>query len=126
MDDLCSEYVELLRSAADPVRLRKLSSLIGNVDSQIIFNRAPAAIVAGVVYAYFRRGLTSVGVAESVGLHAPALHQLLRRIWAAAERCGYEDRQRIARCSSKQEILDALDTSHSPKNFLDCEAVFSL
>jgi hypothetical protein len=107
VDSLCNEYVELRRSGADPARLRKLESLIGNADSQIIFNRQPARIVASVVYAYFRLGQTSVGVAESVGVHPPAVRQLLRRIWLAAERCGYEERERVARCSSKQELLDA-------------------
>jgi hypothetical protein len=107
VDSLCGEYVELRRNGADPARLRKLESTIGGSDAQIIFNRAPARVVASVVYAYFRLGMTSVGVAESVGLHPPAVRQLLRRIWAAAERVGYEERERIARCSSKQETLDA-------------------
>jgi hypothetical protein len=103
---LCEEYVELRRSGIDPARLRRLEALIGNLDSQIIFNRQPARTVASVVYTYFRLGMNSVGVAESVGLRPPAVRQLLRRIWLAAERCGYEERERIARCSSQQQALD--------------------
>jgi hypothetical protein len=114
VDSLCNEYVELRHSGADPARLRKLESLIGNLDSQIIFNRQPARIVASVVYSYFRMGQTSVGVAESVGLHPPAVRQLLRRIWLAAERCGYEERERIARCSSKQQALDEAQEKNPP------------
>lgn len=106
VDSLCDEYVELRRSGSDPVRLKKVATLIGNLDSTIVFNRQPAAIVASVIYAYFRLGENSVGTAQSVGLHPPAVRQLTRRIWLAAERLGYGERQRVARRSSKVEARD--------------------
>jgi hypothetical protein len=104
---LCDEYVELRRNGADPVRLKKLESLIGNIDSSIIFNRAPARTALATVYFYYRVGMSSTHVGQQVGLNPPAVRQLLKRIWAAAERCGYEERVRIFRCSSKQAALEA-------------------
>jgi hypothetical protein len=115
VDSLCDEYVALRHSDEDPARLRELAALIGNLDSQIIFNRAPARIVASCVYGYYRQGLQSVGVAESLALQPPAVRQLLRRIWLAAGRCGFEERRRIARCSRKQEALDNQKSEVSEK-----------
>jgi hypothetical protein len=87
---LCNEFVELRRSGSNPARLKALERLIGNIDAQIIFNRAAAAIVAGCVSLYYRQGLTSVGVASVLGLHPPAVRILLKRVWAAAVRCGFQ------------------------------------
>jgi hypothetical protein len=108
IDGLCDEYCALRRTGADPVRQKKLEALISNVDSQLIVNRQPAAIIASIVYLYFRLGLSSVGVAEIIGLSAPAVRQQVYRIWQVADCIGYGgEREHIVRCSSKQAALGA-------------------
>jgi hypothetical protein len=106
VDRLCEEYVELRRNGNDPPRLRKLESLIGNLDSCLIISRSPARIVASAIYCYYRLGMTSVGVAEATGLHPPACRQIIRRIWKTAITCGFDAPARVARCSSKHGALD--------------------
>jgi len=88
--DLCERYVALKSSPTpDPAVIKRLETLISNQDSIILFNRRPAAIVASLIYNYFRMGESSVATASVIGLRAPAVRQLVRRLWGTAEELGF-------------------------------------
>jgi len=91
LDMLCKEFVELKSSATpDADRMKQLSRLIRNADSQLRFCERPAAVVASVVFRYFRLGENSVAVAQALDLQPPAVRQIVRRLWRTAVSIGFE------------------------------------
>jgi hypothetical protein len=88
VDNLCREYCEL--RAVDPARAEMLARQIQSLDCQIIFNRRPAALLLTILYQYYREGLNSAQVASAVGMNAPAIRQMLYRVWKTAKELGFE------------------------------------
>ena len=103
----------------DPARLTLLESEIQGVDAQIRINRAPAKILAGVIYFYYREGLDSTQVGAELGFKSPCVRQLLFRIMKIALALGLETPESITcqrrdladerskRAADKQAALDA-------------------
>jgi hypothetical protein len=98
---LCADYVSL-RQTGTPARLATLESLIEGTDTQIIFSRNPARIIAAVVYGYYRQGLHSVSVAAAVGLKPPAIRQILFKVWQAARQLGFPEPERAPRMNDSE------------------------
>jgi len=62
-------------------RLRVLDTEIQNRDSQLcIIERGVGAVVAAIVYMYFRLGYDSVEVAEQLRLKSPLVHQVIWKL----------------------------------------------
>lgn len=89
ISELCAELVELKQRGVRHPYLQTIEALIQNHDTSIRINRNAGAVVAGVVYSYYREGLNSVAVAESLGISSPGVRQLLFRIWQVAKKLGY-------------------------------------
>jgi hypothetical protein len=79
---LAREHHELSRARKpDEERLRRLSIEIQNLDTRItIIERGVAAVVAAVVYSYYRLGRTSVEVAEEYRLKSSHVYQILFKL----------------------------------------------
>ena len=90
LDRMCHEYCWLRQRGGDPARLNKLEQQIRGVDTQLIINRAPAAVAAGIVYGYYREGGDSVKVGSALGLQSACVRQILYKIWKAAKELGFE------------------------------------
>lgn len=81
---LCAKYVALKQRGYYPEYLRKLAQEIESWDTVLRFDSNIAAIVIGVVHAYYRRGLDSVDVAEEFNMKPPHVRMILwrlRRCW---------------------------------------------
>jgi hypothetical protein len=67
LDKLCAEYAALKRDHADPERQRVLELQIQNLDAQLSMLARGPALIAGVVYLYYRRRADCVGVSQELG-----------------------------------------------------------
>jgi hypothetical protein len=80
LDKLCHEYV----TVKDSARKQELQTQIESWDTQVRVAKNPA-LLAAVVYFYYRVGLNSVGVAEELGLKPPHVRMLVYRMGEIAE-----------------------------------------
>jgi hypothetical protein len=78
------------QAGGDPARLSNLEQQIRGLDTQLIINKQPAAVAAGIVYGYYREGGDSVKVGSALGLNPPAVRQILYKLWKAAKELGFE------------------------------------
>jgi len=84
MDKLCREYTALKQTGNDPDRQRILENRIEGIDTSMVFAKNGPAFVAAMVYAYFRRGLSSVEIAAELGCKPPLVRRTihkLNRLW---------------------------------------------
>lgn len=86
LDGLCCEFVTLRNNRSDDKRLGQVQMLIQSIDTQLIIDRHPGEVYGYILYAYFRTGATSAQIASDLGLHAPAIRQLLSRICKIAKK----------------------------------------
>lgn len=72
--------MSLERCQAKAKRQKILETQIRNVDTTLRLNRSIAAVVAGVIYYYYRVGMDSVGVSSELGMTPIHARQLLKRV----------------------------------------------
>jgi len=84
LDRLCRKYV----TAKRPKRKRKLQVEIEGLDTTLRVSENGAAVVAAVVYLYYRVGLDSPGVAEILRLKPPHVRMVLHRMRRIAAQLG--------------------------------------
>jgi hypothetical protein len=80
LTDLCREYVAVKKRDRDARRRRLLEIEIENLDTQLRFIKKPEAIVAGVVFHYYRRGADSVETGLCLGMKPPHVRMILWRL----------------------------------------------
>lgn len=81
MRKLCNEFVaEKRKPNRDLARLRQLQIEIRNLDTTRRFERSAAAMVAAVVYLYYRAGQDSVSVSTELGITPMHVRQMLWRL----------------------------------------------
>jgi len=86
LDGLCKRYVALKETnSAEHAELLKLQRAIENLDTCLRMADHCAAIIATVVYLYYRTGLDSVGVGLQLHLKPPHVRQLLWRLNQVAD-----------------------------------------
>lgn len=93
LDKLCVSFCEVRKLEQTPERLKLLARLqrsIQQIDMQIIVERRAPEIVTAIIWKYFREGLNSVDVAAALGLHPPAVRQIVYRIMRTADALGFE------------------------------------
>jgi hypothetical protein len=102
IDHLCREYVTVKAGAfkgnhGSPIhqlaltRLRMLEMKIENLDTQLATDARCAAVVVGIVYQYYRRGLDSASAGAELGLKPPHVRMILWRLnrtWKRMEAMG--------------------------------------
>jgi hypothetical protein len=85
LDKLQLEYVQAKKDGTPASRITKLEEEIEGLDTQArITANGGMAFVAGAAYLYFRCGLSSVGVAEALGIkppHARMITHRLNEVW---------------------------------------------
>ena len=125
LDNLCKEYVALKNAGVNLPRQRQLENLIQGHDTELrLIGSNQAALVAAIVYFYYRVGYDSVGTAELVGgltpVHVRHVLWRLRRVWARIEKeeraparkipgnkcrkCGLEAPRRRAYCIACRRV----------------------
>lgn len=117
LDRLCREFVTLRNDRTDDKRLGTVQTLIQQTDTQLRIDQHPAEVYGYILYSYFRTGAASHQVAADLGLHAPAIRQLLFRICTIAKqelnfnlgdalqkrKTEYEERCRAEKAAAKAE-----------------------
>lgn len=78
--NLCSHFVELKKSNAEPTALAALKIQIENLDTRLRIDRGIAGIVIRAAHLYYGAGLDSVGVATELGLKPPHVRALIWKL----------------------------------------------
>lgn len=131
---LCAEFVELKRLGGDPVRAKKLSEQIQNLDTCLRIDRGIAGTAIRVVHLYYSVGLDSVGVATELGLKPPHVRQMLWKlnwVWdklngVAKSRDPHYERLRRRRFRSKINIRLAAKMVAEGKSYREISTLFGV
>lgn len=100
LDRLSREYVYTV----DPSRKRDLEIDIEGLDTCIRVNDRWAAVLAAIVYLYYRVRLDSVAVGEELGLKPPHVRQVLYRLHQVADRLANGVKPRRAKPTKDVQI----------------------
>jgi len=94
LDKLCKEYVGA-KDSGDHERADALQIQIENIDTQLVMLDRVAAILAGVVYFYWRCGFDSVKTGQELHIKPTHVRQILCRLVACATRLQYPPGERM-------------------------------
>jgi hypothetical protein len=88
----CCDYVALKKAGNDPHRVRKLGALIESMDTELRFMGKEPALLAGVIYHYYRLNEDSVAVGKALAIKPPHVRQILWRLHKAGRAVATEVR----------------------------------
>jgi hypothetical protein len=80
----CRDYVAIKKAGNDPQRVKQLGALIESMDTELRFMGKDAALLAGVIYRYYRLHEDSVAVGKALGIKPPHVRQIVWRLHKAA------------------------------------------
>jgi hypothetical protein len=87
IEDSAAKYVALCSLDESSSKARKeLRRCIQAADSELAFHLRPAELTAAILYMWFRQGLNSPSIAETIGLSPVAIRQIIHRACLRAVR----------------------------------------
>jgi hypothetical protein len=87
VEDSLPKYIALCsRDKSDAKARKELKRCIQAADSELAFHLRPAEFTAAILYMWFRQGLDSPSIAETIGLSPAAIRQIIHRCCVRAVR----------------------------------------
>ena len=87
IEDSSAKYIALCSVDESSAKARKeFKRCIQAADSELAFHLRPAEFTASILYMWFRQGLNSPSIAETIGLSPVAIRQIIHRCCLRAER----------------------------------------